>query len=88
MKLSTTIEITLSGVQLSALGLVDSGTTGTSINHEYIIVHRLETKKLPISILIYNVNSILNSGSAIEEFVEVQLIRKNTYGPESQETPP
>ena len=48
MKLSSTIESTLSGVQLSTLGLVDSDTTGRCINCEYVIVHKLETKKLPI----------------------------------------
>ena len=74
MKLSATIESTMSGIQLSTLGLVDSGTTGTCINCKYIIVHRLETKKLPISVPVYNANGTLNNGSAIKEFVEVCLI--------------
>ena len=74
MKLSATFESLASGAQMSAIGLVDSGATGTCINREYVLEHGLETRKLPIKIPVYNADGTLNDGGAIEEVVELRLI--------------
>ena len=74
MKLAATIESITTGTQLSASGLVDSGATGMCINKEYVIQHNLETKKLPVSLPVYNANGTLNEGGAISEAVEVRLV--------------
>ena len=74
MKLSVTLENIVTGSQISAEGLIDSGATGTCINKEFVIKHGLTTRKLPISTPVYNADGTLNEGGAIEESVEVRLM--------------
>ena len=66
-----TIENLNTGAQLSRIGLVDSGATGTCINKEYVEKHKLETQKLPIPTPVYNANGTLNEGGVIESYVDI-----------------
>ena len=59
--------------------LVDSGCTGSCINQQFVINHKIPTKWMPLAILVYNVNSTLNKNGPIKEFATLQLVINDYY---------
>ena len=47
---------------------VDSGCTGFCINQQFIINHKISTKQIPFTILVYNVDGTFNKNGSIKEF--------------------
>ena len=57
--------------KLSAL--LDSGCTGSCINASFVKHNKINTKKYPRPIPVYNADGSLNSGGSITEYVELLL---------------
>lgn len=47
---------------LSTKALVDSGCTGSAINHTYVREHGLDTRKVKVPIPVYNADRTKNEG--------------------------
>ena len=54
--------------QTDTQALVDSGCTGSCINQQFIVNHKIPTKWMPFAIPVYNTNSTLNKNRSIKEF--------------------
>ena len=48
--------------------LIDSGYTGSCINQQFIINHKILTNQMSFTILVYNADSTLNKNGSIKEF--------------------
>ncbi len=58
---------------LSTKALLDSGCTGSTINHAYVLEHQINTKKVAVPIPVYNADGTRNQGRDITEFIELCL---------------
>ena len=65
--------------QTNTQALVDSGCTGSCINQQFIINHKIPTKQMPLAILVYNADSTLNKNRSIKEFAILQLAINDHY---------
>ncbi len=61
---------------LSTTGLLDSGCTSSAINRSFVERHQLETRKIPVSIPVYNADGTRNTGGDITEYVETRMTIK------------
>ena len=59
--------------------LIDSGCTGSCINQQFVINHKILTKWMPLIIPVYNADGILNKNRSIKEFAILQLAINNHY---------
>ena len=65
--------------QTNTWALVDSGCTGFCINQQFIVNHKIPTKWMPLTILVYNIDSTLNKNESIREFAILQLAINDYY---------
>ena len=49
--------------------LIDSECTRSCINQQFIINYKIPIKKIPLTILVYNIDSTLNKNRFIKKFV-------------------
>ena len=73
MTLAVSLMSTTSLKTISMTALLDSGATGTFINHELVQKHSLETSPLPNPIPVHNVDGTPNEHGSITEEVEAIL---------------
>ena len=59
--------------------LVDSGCTGSYINQQFVINHKIPTKWMPLAIPVYNADGTLNKNEFIKEFAILQLAINDHY---------
>ena len=67
-KLPLIVENISNGVQFPAMALINSGATGSCINHEFVEHHQILIKWLPFKMAVYN------AGGSIEGFVSLKMI--------------
>ena len=65
--------------QIDTRALVDSRYTGSCINQQFIVNHKIPTKQMPLAILVYNADGTLNKNGSIKEFAILQLAINNHY---------
>ena len=59
--------------------LVDNGCTGSCINQQFIVNHKIPTKWIPFTIPVYNTNGTLNKNGSIKKFTILQLVINDHY---------
>ena len=59
--------------------LIDSGYTGSCINQQFVINHKIPTKQIPLVIPVYNADGTLNKNGSIKEFTILQLTINDHY---------
>ena len=47
---------------------IDIGCTGSYINQQFIVNHKILTEWMPLAILVYNTDNTLNKNRFIKEF--------------------
>ena len=65
--------------QTDTQALVDSRCTGSCINQQFVINHKIPTKWMPLAIPVYNTDSTLNKNGSIKEFATLQLAINDYY---------
>ena len=48
--------------------LIDSGCTGSYINQQFVVNHKISIKWMPLAIPVYNADGTLNKNGSIKEF--------------------
>ncbi|KIJ42183.1 hypothetical protein M422DRAFT_171582, partial [Sphaerobolus stellatus SS14] len=61
------------GLRVSMEALLDCGATGQFLDMKYVREHKLNTRKLPRPIPVYNVDGSLNKSGSIQEEIDVIL---------------
>ena len=59
--------------------LVNSECTGSCINQQFVINHKIPTKWMPLAIPVYNADNTLNKNMSIKEFATLQLAINDYY---------
>ena len=65
------------GVKINLQALLDSGATGLFLDTQFVRKNKLNTRRLPRAIPVYNVDGTLNQGGSIKEEVDVMLTYKD-----------
>src|SRR5215472_9636989 len=81
LRLSTQIHIQLKTLDTNATMdlhvLLDSGAPGLFLDTQFVRVNKLNTRRLPRAIPVYNVDGTLNQGGSITEEVDMILTYKD-----------
>ena len=64
---------------INTQALVNSRYTRSCINQQFIINYKILTKQIPLTILVYNIDSTLNKNRFIKKFAILQLAINNYY---------
>ena len=65
--------------QTDTRALIDNSCTGSYINQQFVISHKIPTKWMPLAIPVYNADGTLNKNGSIKEFTILQLAINNYY---------
>ena len=55
--------------QTDTRALIDSGCTGSCINQQFVVNHKILTKQMPLAIPVYNTDSTLNKNRFIKKLL-------------------
>ena len=65
--------------QTDIRAIIDNECTRSCINQQFVINYKIPTKQIPLTIPVYNTDSILNKNRSIKKFAILQLAINDHY---------